>query len=101
MPEDEVTYSLTIDPSYNLNFLAIVPWVKLSLPDCVSFKDQQRLAINDDVLGSAVVFQLFSPLEVVFQLRQGFNKYTLSNLINPSTKCLLNSKRISFEYRTF
>jgi hypothetical protein len=38
-PEDEVTYSLTIDPSYNKLFGNIAPWVKLSLPDCVTFKE--------------------------------------------------------------
>ena len=104
LPNMPVDYTFTMEKNFNKDQGDILPWVKLTLPDCIQFEAGKSLIIYDQMkLGEEkfTPFKKYSQYDYVFQLHDGINFLTLKNLINPTEACLWKSKRISFEFRTY
>ena len=99
-----VNYTFTMEKNFNTDQGDILPWVKLTLPDCAQFETGKSLVIYDPTKSGEerfVSYQKYSLYDYVFQLHDGINFLTLMNLRNPQEACLWKSRRISFEFRTY
>jgi hypothetical protein len=102
-PNATTNYTITVEKNFQQTDL--LPYVRLTLPECIRLVTGRRLEIIDhQAIGTPnqqVLYTQYSPIDYVFQLRYGVNFLTLLNLVNPVENCLWQSSRLSFEYRTF
>ena len=95
-------FSLTVEKSSNSLTATSPPWVKLSLPDCITIESRKSLQILDLTANDQTVqIKKHGPHDYVFQLKEGVNFLRLLNLVNPTEQCLWKANRLSFEYRSY
>ena len=73
----------------------------MTFPDCIKPKDLVIYDPTSKHKDKLVEYRKYSVYDYVFKLNQGFNIITLVNLTNLNSKCLRDSKRLSFEIRTY
>ena len=88
VPSEASNFTLTIEKNFQEHQLGGLPWVKLTLPECIQFSENKELDIFDEsaVLEEEkfVAFTKYSQFDYVFRLHEGINFFTLMNLKNPN-----------------
>lgn len=103
-PGVQVNYTFTIEQGKSTKFengTEVVPWVKLTLPDCMTVVSGLSPQIFDHASGKIKLHKQVTASDLVFQLNSGLSFYSLFNLINPTESCQYKATRLSFEIRTY